>query len=55
MIQQLLEKGEVAAQRIEGQLRTLKDALETRTCDRLQHGHPAVEWLVMHSSDTLNR
>ena len=48
-------KGENAVQRIEGQFRTLKDALETRIGERLQHGHPAVEWLVMHSSDTLNR
>ena len=36
-------KGESAVKRIEGQFRTLKDALETRIGERLQHGHPAIE------------
>ncbi len=48
-------KAENIVQRVEGQIRTLRDALETRLQERLQTGHPAIEWLVMHTSDTINR
>ena len=48
-------RGENAVQRIEGQFRTLRDALETRIKGRIEPGHPVVEWMVMHAADTLNR
>ena len=48
-------KFENVGQRIERQFRTLRDALETRLHERIEPGHPAIEWLVIHTSDTLNR
>ncbi len=48
-------KAENAVQRIEKQFITLRDALQTRIDQKIESGHPVVEFLVMHTSDTLNR
>ena len=46
---------ENAVKNVQGQVRTLKDALETRLKARLTEGHPAVPWLVIHAASVMNR
>ena len=48
-------RAEHAVQRIEGQFRTLRSALETIIGEKMEAGHPIVEWMVSHAGDTLNR
>ncbi len=42
-------------ERIEGQFRTLKDALETKIGEGVSADRPALHWLVAYASGTLNR
>ena len=48
-------KIENAVQRIEKQFITLRDALQTRINEKVETGNPVIEFLVLHTSDTLNR
>ena len=48
-------KGESAVQRIQGQFRTLKDALETKLKSRIETGSPIIPYLAEYAAETLNR
>ena len=49
--------GEVerAIQMVQGQIRTMKDRLESRYGQRIGGEHPCLPWLIAHASDTMNR
>ncbi len=44
-----------AVKNVQGQFRSLKDALESRLKVRSEEEHPAVPWLVMHAASVMNR
>ena len=46
---------ENAVKNVQGQFRVLKDALESRHGRRLEGGHQAVPWLMMHAASVINR
>ena len=46
---------ESAIKSVQGQFRVIKDALESRTNEKLHGEHPAVPWMVMHASSIRNR
>ena len=46
---------ESAIQRVQGQIRAIKDCLEGRIGERIGGDSPLVPWLVMHAARTLNR
>ena len=46
---------ENANQRVQGQFRTLRDALETKIGQRLKESSPIIEWLVKAAADMINR
>ena len=46
---------ENALKHVQGQFRVLKDALESRHGRRLEGGHQAVPWLVMHAASVISR
>ena len=46
---------ENAVKNVQGQFRVLKDALESRHGRRLEGGHQAAPWLVMHAASVINR
>ena len=49
--------GEVerAIQTVQGQIRTMKDRLESRYGQRISGEHPCIPWLIAHASDTVSR
>ena len=46
---------EKAIQAVQGQIRTLKSALESRLGKPVPQDHPALPWLVSHAASLLNR
>ena len=40
---------------IQGQIRTLKSAIEGRYAKEIAPDHPALPWMVMHAASTLNK
>ena len=46
---------ERAIQAVQGQIRTLKSALESRLGKPVPQDHPALPWLVSHAASLLNR
>ena len=46
---------ENAVKNVHGKFRVLKDALESRHGRRLEGGHQAAPWLVMHAASVINR
>ena len=47
-------RAESAVKEIEGHLRTLKGALESRIQRRIPTSHPIIRWMIEHSATTLN-
>ena len=48
-------RSESAVQEIEGHVRTLKAALESRIRKRIPSSHPVIRWIIEHSATTLNK
>ena len=46
---------ENAVQQVQGQVRSMKDALECRLGIRLTEESPMIPWMVMHAAKTMNR
>ncbi len=46
---------EYAIKNVQGQLRVIKDALESRQGRRIDGEHPVVPWMVMHATSVVNR
>ena len=46
---------ERAVQTVQGQIRTLKSAVESRLDQEVADDHPALPWMVMHASSVINR
>ena len=46
---------ERAIQEVQGQVRTIKSAVEGRYKEEIAPDHPAIPWMVMHAAGTLNR
>ena len=46
---------EAAIKQVQGQIRTMKDALETRYGGRIPEDHQCIPWLVQHAAQTMNR
>ena len=40
---------------IQGRVRTLRDALESRYSERLTEGSPIIPWMIMHAAGILNK
>ena len=45
---------ERAIQTVQGQIRTMKDRLESRYGQRIAGEHLCLPWLIAHASDTVN-
>ena len=45
----------IQIQCIQGQVRTLRDALESRYCERLTEESPIIPWMIMHAAGILNK
>ena len=45
----------VQIQCIQGQVRTLRDALESRYSERLKEESPIIPWMIMHVAGILNK
>merc|ERR1711973_507294 len=46
---------ERAIQEVQGQVRTIKSAVEGRYKEEIAPDHPAIPWMVTHAAGTLNR
>ena len=46
---------EAAIKQVQGQIRTMKDALQTRYGGKAPEGHQCTPWLVQHAAQTMNR
>ena len=46
---------EGAIRQVQGQFRTMKDALETRYNERIKGDHNSIPWLFSHAASTINR
>ncbi len=46
---------EQAVKAVQGEARTIRDALETRIGRRLDHNHHALPWLIRHAADCISR
>ena len=46
---------EAAVQQVQGQFRTMKDALETKIGARLAPNSTIIPWIVVHAARTINR
>ena len=46
---------ERAIQEVQGQIRTIKSAVEGRYKEEMAPDHPAIPWMVTHAAGTLNR
>ena len=46
---------EAAVKQVQGQVRALKDALETRIGERISGEHPCIPWMIQHAASTMNR
>ena len=46
---------EAAVKQVQGQVRALKDALETRIGERIRGEHSCIPWMIQHAASTMNR